>query len=454
MYDLTELFFYRPVFMVEILLAMHLFLFRLRKKKLYPLRVTLSCLLLIGLSFAYPLASYSSWYISIMFLAMFLLATFSLFFIYDVQKRYIVFCAITAYTVQHFSHEIYNLIVNAFSLVTSGTIGLYGNNLVDFSKLNGGSIGLLSLYILSYAICYLGTYLIFQKKIGKEVVEINNLSLLLVSGSILFVDILLNATVVYITEGYSRIYALVSSIYNILCCLMVLYIQYSLINTKKLESELLVTAKLLKLSEEQFHENKENMNLINLKCHDLKHQIRAYGEKGSINPSTAKEIEGMISIYDSKVKTGNEALDLILTEKSLKCQKNDIKLTCMADCSKLSFIADEDLYSLFGNAIDNAIEAVMKIQEKDKRNINVIVRNINRFVSILVENYYDGTIDLDKDGFPITTKGDKDYHGYGLRSIQMIVGKYSGDLKIEAKKDVFDLSVMFVVPDAAEAKKA
>ena len=136
-------------------------------------------------------------------------------------------------------------------------------------------------------------------------------------------------------------------------------------------------------------------------------------------------------------------MDLILTEKSLLCQKQNIKLTCLADCTKLGFISNEDLYSLFGNAIDNAIEAVMKINDIDKRNINLIVRNVHSFISITIENYYVGNILLNSDGLPMTTKSNKDYHGFGTKSIKMIVNKYQGDLKITTKKNIFTLSILF-----------
>ena len=182
-----------------------------------------------------------------------------------------------------------------------------------------------------------------------------------------------------------------------------------------------------------------------MKCHDLRHQIREYGKKSAISPESINDLEQMINIYDSNVKTGNETLDLILTEKSLLCQKKNIKLTCLADCSKIGFIVDSDLYSLFGNAVDNAIEAVMKIQNDDKRNISLIVRNVENYLSISIENYYEGEIKFGNDGLPLTTKFDTNYHGYGVKSIKYIVDKYHGTLSITAKKDIFKLYILFVL---------
>lgn len=78
------------------------------------------------------------------------------------------------------------------------------------------------------------------------------------------------------------------------------------------------------------------------------------------------EIEKSVSLYDANVKTGNTVLDTILTEKSLLCYKKGIILSCVADGENIAFMEDADVYSLFGNALDNAIEAVLKLEEQRK----------------------------------------------------------------------------------------
>ena len=86
------------------------------------------------------------------------------------------------------------------------------------------------------------------------------------------------------------------------------------------------------------------------------------------------EIKKMIAIYDSKIESGNKMLDVLFTEKSLFCEQNNIKFSAMIDGSKLSFIEDGDLYCLFANLTDNALEAVSKITNKNKRIINIVVK--------------------------------------------------------------------------------
>ena len=447
MYILSELFFYKIIFVIEILIAMHLFSFKQIKKNHYVIKLIASIIICLGLALAFPIPQnlYNTFYTSFMFLVLFIICTISLGFVYEIPFRIIFFISITAYTMQHFAHESFSLIVSVFNMATSPTLGFYGSNIVDFSKFSLQTLFYVFIYLDVYLLTYWVTYSILGKKVNKKELIIENYYMLIISGVVLLVDIILNAVIVYINDNYNKAYTIVNCIYNLLCCSMVLYIQFSLATNKHLKSELQTTMQLLKQAEDQYKSSKENVDIINLKCHDLKHQLTEYAKNGKLDSELLGELENVINIYDSTIKTGNEALDLILSEKSLICQKKDIKLTCLADCSKLNFINKTDLYSLFGNLIDNAMEAVYKIQDVDKRHINLVVKNVNSFVSISIDNYYEGNIVLLDNGLPKTTKEDKDYHGYGMKSIQLIVNKYDGDLNISLDNNVFSLFIMFPI---------
>lgn len=442
-YQPTELFLYKFVFIAELLTAMHMYSFRMKKRKCYYLRVALGVLLCMALGYAYPVALFSAWYASLMFLALFFLCSVSLFFIYDIPVKQIFFLAVASYTTQHFAHELYSLIVTVTTLAVDPTLGMYGDEVFRLDLTSARAWFSILVYIEVYFVSYWALYKIFGKKINREDMSISNFSIAVIAALILLVDIVMNAVAVYIPDGYNRIYASLSCVYNLICCLLILYMQVRLCLQKKLERELQTLAFLLHQSEEQYRQSNENIMLLNLKCHDLKHQIREYTQKHTLDEEYIKDLENIVNIYDSPVKTGNEALDLILTEKSLSCRKNRISLTCFADCSRLGFISNADLYGLFGNIIDNAMEAVMKIKDETKREINIIVKNVNSFISIEEENYYEGEMKLDDSGLPVTTKKNKDYHGFGLKSVSHIVEKYGGDLKISVGREIFSLSVLF-----------
>ena len=197
---------------------------------------------------------------------------------------------------------------------------------------------------------------------------------------VLFNVIITSVVTYYTGENANVLYMYLLSFYNVTCCLFTFYLMFEVIFKKQLERGYTIANRLLKQAEEQYALAKENIELINLKCHDLKHQIREIGTSATGNEAI-KEIEKMISIYDAGIRTGNEALDIILTEKSLYCNNRNIKLYCIADGSLLMFMSDPDLYSLFGNLLDNAIEAVENLPE-EKRFINLVVRNVNGFTQV------------------------------------------------------------------------
>ena len=159
------------------------------------------------------------------------------------------------------------------------------------------------------------------------------------------------------------------------------------------------------------------------------------------------DISREVGVYDSIVKSGNDALDTILTEKSLYCEKHSITLSCIADGEALGFVEPIELYSFFGNALDNAIEAVERLGDPERRSIGLVVKRVGGMVSIHVENYFDGRVDFGSEGLPRTRKNDSASHGFGTRSMRMIVERLGGSLTCRAVDDVFHLDALVPVPE-------
>lgn len=189
---------------------------------------------------------------------------------------------------------------------------------------------------------------------------------------------------------------------------------------------------------------KENIDIINMKCHDLKHQISALKriESSEARNQAIGEIEHVVNIYNCLAKTGNSALDLILTEKSLLCEKYKISFTSAVNGEKLNFISDTDMYSLFGNALDNAIENLITEEEQNRR-LELRVYAEEDMLFVRIENYCSKLL-VFADGFPVTThKENVEYHGFGMRSMEYIVSKYGGELFVKLKNDTFYLDIFF-----------
>lgn len=233
------------------------------------------------------------------------------------------------------------------------------------------------------------------------------------------------------------------NVFSAVCCAVVLLLISKTVEERDLKREVEYLQYAIRQGERQYEISKDTIDMINVKCHDIMYKVNSLlAQKGEVSVAAAEDLRESISIYDTKVETGNKILDVLLTEKSLFCEQNGISFSCMADGAKLSFMSDGDLYCLFGNIIDNALEAVNTIAERERRVINVVIKAKNDMLIVQEDNYFDGELTF-REGLPRTTKQDINYHGFGMKSIRMIAHKYDGELTAYVTDDVFHLNILF-----------
>ena len=210
---------------------------------------------------------------------------------------------------------------------------------------------------------------------------------------------------------------------------------------RRLENEML--RQLMEAQYANYQMNRQSVELIQQKYHDLKHQI-AYlweGLTGEEKLAHLDKMETEIRSFEALRDTGSKVLDTILSAKQLQCQNQGITMGCMVDGRGLDFMDVMDLSALFGNMLDNAIESVSQMPEAGSGRIEVHVANKKGFVVITVGNDYAGTLQF-ADGLPKTTKGDERYHGFGTRSIQATAQKYGGAATFTAEDGWFEVKVI------------
>lgn len=228
--------------------------------------------------------------------------------------------------------------------------------------------------------------------------------------------------------------------------LAILYAHLIQCSEFRVRSELEAVQSVLQNQYVQYKQSRESIDLINYKYHDLKHQI-AYlrSERDSAKREAYLDrMEEEIKQYEAQNKTGNAVLDTVLTSKSLYCAKHDITFTCVADGTLLEFMDVMDICNIFGNALDNAIECELKIPDKEKRLIHVTVSKQKNFLILRFENYFEGNLKT-KDGDILTTKDEKEHHGYGIKSIRYIINKYDGALTVETKENWFEMKALIPI---------
>ena len=343
-----------------------------------------------------------------------------------------------AMLVQNFGHHTYGLIMRLAG------IGLE-NQYDKFYYL----LILAAIYAVVYAVFYL---VILRKLKIEDLERMPKVSTLLVSASFLIVMIVLGIYIRHfnspILEG--RGVGIVYELYSSILVFMILCIQFGIFRAAKLEEGNRDLQMRLDAESRYYDMARKNMERINIISHDLKHRLaelrreNAHGSKEEL-----EDLESQVASYDTLVDSGNEALDYLLTEKMRLCQRNHIDFSMMVDGKLLSGLSYGDLCSLFGNAIDNAIEAELR-EEEGKRRIYLRTSRVRDMVFVHVENLCSKEPTFEK-GLPRTTKTEPG-HGYGTKSMLYIAEKYGGHAAFFYKNGLYNVDI-FLPLGANPARK-
>lgn len=447
MFDFSSsLFWYKLIFMTELLVAELLATYTLKKRNKFYLRAGLCILSVYALTFLFPILAYNAIYSTVMFFIFFIATIIVLKICYDESWINILFCALIAYTVQHIAYEFNSLISLIFDLQT---INVY---LPDENfTMQGGVVAInIVVYLVTFSIVYWFIWAFIEVRIRrqKELI-LSNFYLILWVVITLIIDIVFSAIITYSNEPISKTALIIFMISNIVACILSMGYQFLMLDKDNTERDLKITKQLWEKDRERFELSKENIDLLNIRCHDIKSQISALRNiNGFVDENTIIELENALNFYGMNMKTGNDALDVILAEKHILCEKKGIRLSCMINGEKLNFISSVKLYSLFGNALQNAIESTEQIEDESKRLIILNVKNKGNMILIHLENSCLGSCELKLvNGLPITTKKEKEEHGYGMRSIQMICEEFGGGLDFRRENDRFYLDIMIPIPE-------
>ncbi len=144
--------------------------------------------------------------------------------------------------------------------------------------------------------------------------------------------------------------------------------------------------------------------------------------------------------------TGNKAVDALLYQKRKRAEEENIKWECDVQMPKERCINEFDLCVLFGNILDNALNACERMQGEEGRFINIQAKTVKKCFLLEVKNSMDIS-ENHVNGF--TKKKDSQEHGIGLLNVGDVVHGYHGVINIEAEKGVFTISILIPLSDAA-----
>lgn len=256
----------------------------------------------------------------------------------------------------------------------------------------------------------------------------------------------------------------------VVCAEFTIVTTIRMLSVEKEKAELVKREMLFEKQQEQYRIQQATIEAVNRRYHDLKHYLAVLETLGSNNKRHGRAVESEnkkeqkylrekysmdehiqalrreIEPYECIQKTGNEILDILLAERIAECQKKNIRLVPVVDGRSTRFISTMDLCSVFGNAMDNAIEATMGLTYVNMREISVKIGVSQQMLLMRFQNYFEGEL-LREGERIVTSKPDREGHGYGLQNIETIVGRYGGTVACETEGQEFSLHILIPLPE-------
>lgn len=190
--------------------------------------------------------------------------------------------------------------------------------------------------------------------------------------------------------------------------------------------------------------------------HDTRHfigVIKRLAENGYYD-----ELKHFLDEYDEMTETEplpvfceNVVANSILGYYSLMAKEAGIRFCCTCSIPKGLSVSDIDLCIVLGNAVENAIEACKKLDNRQAGFVSVEARTVKNQLLIKIENSYNGCLSI-QNGEYISTKNDKS-HGLGMKNIKKVIESYRGFVKTEQTRDVFAFMAAFPVEEKNTEKE-
>ena len=374
---------------------------------------------------------------------------FAFFFAYKIKVPQLILMLAVAYTFQSMA---YQYTVCAFETGIQGVLyNAFGQEWFNANYQIVYYIGAYFIKIVTYVGCY---FLIARtyKKYSKYIIKTLNI---VIMGIIVY--FVINVANVFIEQhiaprlwSYNNgVLSYDGSVRGVLAATLIIFcIIYDtlvvggfVVMEHRQETMIIKATLQSKVRQQEMME--KNITFINMKCHDLRKELRRLKEKnGNLTDEDFCLLEDSLNFYDSSIKTGNVNIDALIQDKLIYCNSIGIQFTALVDGDSFKAIDQSDVYFLLVNIIDNAIEATENIEEKEHRVISLTASTKQGMLFIEETNYYNGEIKFNSDGSLKTTKKDSKYHGYGTKSIAYITKKYDGKIEYEIKDNIFKLKIV------------
>lgn len=420
----------RNQIMIGMLGALFLFVSLRQRRKLFWLLMPCSAAAALAFSALVPIP------MPFNFLAYFAAIALVVALCFKGGWKQVLFSTTCAYCVQHMTSKIVYLLLMFWAQFQ------YGYVTCNIELLS------LALLLLANALVCIPIYCIWTRRVIRSgALKFDNFKTIIYTAVFILCAVFLCFFAECALDAGSPFFAAGYICLNALCALfawMVLMMNFTNSRGEFLTEEKRTLEQLLKKDKQQYETARQNMERINIHYHDIKKRRVL-----AMDPEEARRLDEELKKIQRLYYTGNEVVDITLTEKAALCAEEGIQFICSVDGSRLNMIKPYQIYSLLGNAVDNAVESLRAVDDADKKVIRLDIFGRGNMSVIRVENYL-ASEPKKVDGMPVTTKPDKENHGFGLKSIKSIAEEYGGMIRIGTEDHQFTLVV--AIPNGPQKK--
>ena len=198
------------------------------------------------------------------------------------------------------------------------------------------------------------------------------------------------------------------------------------------------------MTEQNYRLLRQSAELNRHLVHDVKHHLlilREYVKEGDLEGVAAylDEIEDEYLCVPRKAWTGNGFLDFILNQKKSKAESKGILFDIDSEAIPVWGFTDSEISVVFGNLLDNAIEACEKVEDREKY-IHVFMKKRGNIAAVKIRNSI-AACPVRMNGRFVSDKSNPGMHGYGVKSVKRVISKRGGCFECHADREEFWVNI-------------
>lgn len=242
------------------------------------------------------------------------------------------------------------------------------------------------------------------------------------------------------------LFLIADAVFVIMTNLYLFYLLDTFAENKDLKYKLALYERQAQSNYEYYTKKMESQKTAMAVIHDIRKHIKVM-EKMKVYDASAemeaytKSFEDMITPLLVRQYCDNPILNIIINDKADFCEKSGIEFKVEVEKLSFDFIKPIDITTIFGNILDNAIEAC---EETEDKKIYLMIHPFNDLIYIQLSNSFSGNVKWSTKGVPLSNRGEQ--HGIGLDNVEKVLAGYNGNMQFSVEKQVFTVEIMISHP--------